>query len=167
MQFIDQAAAYSKKSVSVEQAVQSGRAKLRLDADTDKLAQCFRPELEIANAFDAGIDERLRFFELSTPDKLDLLIDELLPGFYHADLLPATGRDSWIVRFLVDGDVHRTLLIDADGIHRVEEDHDQDAAMELETDIMTLLAMLRSIIADYHLKTPAVTNPSIAAFRTR
>jgi len=91
MQFIDQAAAYSKKSISLEQAIQSGRAKLVLQPGAEKLALCFRPELEIANAFDARIDARLRFFDLSTPAKLDLLIDELLPEFFHLDLLPGLG----------------------------------------------------------------------------
>lgn len=162
MQFIDQAPAYSRKSISLARAVETGRAKLTVQPDAENLAHCFKPELKIANAFDAGIDARLKFFELSTPAKLDLLIDELLPGFFHADLLPLTGRDSWVVHFLVDGNVNRTLMVDADGIRAIEHDPDADPAIELETDIMTLLALLRSVIADYHLKNPAVTNASIA-----
>lgn len=133
-----------------------------MEKGAEKLALCFRPELEIANAFDARIDARLRFFELSTPAKLDLLIGELLPKFFHADLLPLTGRDSWSLRFLVDGDVDRTLVVDASGLRAVDTGQGGDPAFELETDIMTLLAMLRSVIADFHLKTPAVTNPNIA-----
>lgn len=162
MQFIDQAAAYSQKSISLTKAVDAGRAKLSAAPDAEKLALCFRPALKVASAFDTSIDARLKFFELSTLAKLDLLIEELLPGFFHADLLPLTGRDSWTVRFVIDADVHRTLFMDATGIRAIEDGQDTDPAIELETDVMTLLAILRSVIAEYHLKTPAVTNPSIA-----
>jgi len=81
MQFIDQASACLDEPISQEQADQSSRAKLTLAPGTEKLAVCFRSELEIANAFDARTDARLRFFNLSSPAKLDLLIDELLPEF--------------------------------------------------------------------------------------
>ena len=154
MQFIDQSAAYSKKSISLANAVDAGRAKVEMQPGAEKLALCFRPELQVANAFDADINERLRFFELSTPEKLDLMIDELLPGFFHADLLPLTGGDRWSAHFVVDGDVHRTLIMDADGIRATEPAPDDISAFELETDIMTLLAILRATIADYHLNGP-------------
>ena len=67
MQFIDQSAAYSQKSIPLDQATQSGRAKLVAVHGSEKLVLCFRPELEIANAFDRAIDARLRFFALPTP----------------------------------------------------------------------------------------------------
>ncbi|MGR3660736.1 MAG: hypothetical protein ACU0CA_06035 [Paracoccaceae bacterium] len=157
MQFIDQAAAYTRKSISLEQALSSGRAKLTADPDWEKLAVCFRPELELANAFDRDIDARLSFKDLSTPAKLDLLIDELLPEFFHADLLALSGRDNWIVRFVVDGGIVRTLKIDSEGVHPVDG-QDWIATFELETDIMTLFAILRSVIADFHLNMPPETD---------
>jgi len=162
MQFIDQSAAYSKKSISLADAVAVGRAKMELQPGADKLALCLRPELGVANAFDAGINERLRFFDLTTPEKLDLMIDELLPGFFHANLLPLTGAESWSVHFVVDGDVHRTLIMDADGIRATEPGPDDIPAFELETDIMTLLAILRATIADFHLNAPDFPPAGIA-----
>ena len=163
MQFIDQSAAYSQKSISLERAIESGRVKMILQPGAEKLALCFRPELDVANAFDSAIDARLRFFELSTPEKLDLMIDELLPGFFHADLLPLTGRSSWSVLFVVDGDVHRTLTMDANGICATNPEQSESPAIELETDIMTLLALLRSVIADYHLNAPDFPPAGITA----
>jgi len=163
VQFIDQAPAYSQKSISLTKAIEGGRAKVNAVSGSEKLMQCFRPELEIANAFDRAIDARLRFFDLPTPDKLDLLIHELLPNFYHPEFLPLTGRDTWVVHFVVDGDVHRTLIMDADGIRPLESRPDEVPTIELETDVVTLLALLRSTIADFHLKTPDVTASSITA----
>jgi hypothetical protein len=163
VQFIDQAPAYSQKSISLTRAIDLGRAKINAEAGSENLMACFRPELKIATAFDTAVDARMRFFDLPTPDKLDLMINELLPGFYHPELLPLTGRDSWVVRFVVDGDVHRTLIMDADGIRTLEIGQDPVPAIELETDIMTLLALLRSTIADFHLNTPDVTASSITA----
>jgi len=154
MQFIDQSATYSKKSITLATALDSGRAKVTADPDAHKLNLCFRPELEVATAFDAAIDARLRFFDLPTPQKLDLFIDELLPGFYHADLLPLTGRESWTAHFVIDSNVRRTLIIDADGIRAIDPDPDLTPDFELETDIMTLLALLRAVIADFHLNAP-------------
>ncbi len=163
MQFIDQAPAYSQKSISLDKAIQLGRAKLTAEPGAEKLVLCLRPELAVANAFDRSINARLKFAELSTPDKLDLLIDELLPGFYHAELLPRTGRETWVVRFAIDGNVQRTLTMDGDGMRAIENDPDQTPDVELETDIITLMAMLRSVIAEFHLKTPSVTASSVSA----
>jgi hypothetical protein len=66
------------------------------------------------------------------------------------------------VRFVVDGDVHRTLQIDKDGIRASDPDPDSGPDIEIETDIVTLMAMLRSIIADYHTNNPAVRNAKVA-----
>jgi len=63
MQFIDQSATYSKKSITLTTAIETERAKVTADPDAHKLNICFRPELEVANAFDAAIDARLRFFD--------------------------------------------------------------------------------------------------------
>jgi len=150
MQFIDHSTAYVRKSISLTEAVQAGRAKLTASPEADKIAACFRPDAEIAAAFDKSIHARLRFDGLTTPEKLDLLIEELLPDFYHPELLPLTGRSQWIVRFLVDGEVSRPLMLDSRGIHAADT-LDRTPDIDLETDAMTLLAILRSIIADYHL----------------
>jgi len=155
MQFIDQAPDYKQKSITLNKAIGLGRAKLVAPQGSEKLLICFRPELDKANAFDRSISKRLAFNELSTPEKLDLLIKELLPTFYHPEFLPLTGQDTWVVHFLVDGSVHRTLQLDAEGIHTISS-QDCDPALELETDIMTLMAILRSTIANFHLNPPAV-----------
>lgn len=151
MQFIDQAPAYKTKSISLAQAIKSGRAKLTAEDGSEKLLASFRPELTVATAFDSQIDGRLRFNDLSTAEKLDLLIADLLPGFFHAELLPDTGRDNWAARFIIDGTVSRTVQIDADGV-RSTQAADITPAFELETDIMTLMAILRSVIAEFHLQ---------------
>jgi len=151
MQFIDQAPAYSVKSMSLASAVTAGRAKLTVDPGGARVAACFRPELDAANEFDRDINDRLSFNALSTPEKLDLMIAELLPRFFRADKLALTGRDRWVVSFLIDGSVSRYIECDADGVRPVS-DPDQPPAVELETDIMTLMAILRWIIAEFHLK---------------
>lgn len=153
MQFIDQSSAYNRKSISLHEAIAAERATLSADDDADQLAICFRPELKTAIAFDHQIDERVNFNELPTPEKLDLLIDELLPKFFHPDLLPLTGRDDWHVRFLIDGSVERVLHMDDRGLHNVTGS-DATPAIDLETDVVTLMAILRSIIADFHLHKP-------------
>ncbi|MHA6262360.1 hypothetical protein ACXYMO_04090 [Arenibacterium sp. CAU 1754] len=153
MQFIDQSSAYNRKSISLQQAIATERATLNADPDADKLVICFRPELKIAIAFDHDIDERVNFNDLPTPDKLDLLIDDLLPKFFHPDLLRLSGREEWYVRFLVDGSVERTLHLDDRGLHDVSGT-DVTPAIELETDVVTLLAILRAVIADFHLRRP-------------
>lgn len=162
MQFIDQSATYSKKSITLATAIETDRAKVTADPDAHRLNICFRPELEVANAFDAAIDARLRFFDLTTSQKLDLFIDDLLPGFFHPDLLPLTGRESWTAHFVVDANVHRTLIMDAKGIRAVDPDPNQTPDFEMETDIMTLLALLRAVIADFHLNTPDFPPAGIA-----
>lgn len=151
MQFIDQAQAYTAKSLSLEEAIRSGRAKLTSAPGSEKMLACFRPDLDVATAFDRNIDPRFRFNDLSTSAKLDLMIDELLPGFFHADLLPTTGRQVWNARFVIDGNVTRDLQIDPYGLH-VLDSIDEEPSFELETDVMTLMAILRSIIADFHTK---------------
>lgn len=162
MQFIDQSTTYSKKSITLATALETGRAKLTADPDAHKLNICFRPELEVANAFDTAIDARLRFFDLTTPQKLDLFIDELLPGFFHPDLLPLTGRDSWTAHFVVDANIHRTLIMDKDGIRSIDPAPGLTPDLEMETDIMTLLALLRAVIADFHLNAPDFPPAGIA-----
>ncbi|MGD9865379.1 MAG: hypothetical protein AB7S99_19420 [Pseudodonghicola sp.] len=163
MRFIDQPPAYNRKSLPLETAIALGRADLFMAEGSDRLAVCFRPRLEVANAFDRAIDARLKFNDLSTPEKLDLMIAELLPGFYHPEFLPLTGRTFWAVRFVVDGTVRRTLAMDAGGIRAIDDPRDgQDVvpAIELETDIMTLMAILRSFIAEFHRNpTPLPTIP--------
>lgn len=149
MQFIDQASGYAVKSMSLSKAVAAGRATLEMEPDGARVAACFRPALDAANAFDQEINERVKFNALTTPEKLDLMIAELLPRFFYADNFAKTGRDNWHVAFLVDGRVRRSLLIDADGVRAVE-DPTMPPAVEIETDIMTLMAILRSVIADYH-----------------
>lgn len=151
MQFIDQASAYNAKSLSLDQALKAGRAKLISTKGCEKMLACFHPDLESATGFDSNIDPKVKFNDMLTPDKLDLMIAKLLPGFYHADRLPNTGQDSWKARFVIDGNVVRTVQIDADGLRAVEND-DEDPAFELETDIMTLMAILRNVIAAVHTK---------------
>jgi len=85
-----------------------------------------------------------------------------LPGFFHANLLPLTGRDSWTAHFVVDGNVHRTLIMDAKGIRSIDPAPDNTPDFELETDIMTLLALLRAAIADFHLNAPDFPPAGIA-----
>ncbi len=160
MQFIDQSATYNRKSISLADAIKTGRANLFVAPGAEQLAKCFRPELSVAKGFDKSIDPRVKFADLSTPAKLDLMIDELLPGFFHPDLLAQTGRDTWQVRFVVDGDVQRDLHIDRDGIRA--GDPDRDPEIEVETDIVTLMAMLRAVIADYHTSNPKVRNAKVA-----
>ncbi|MCF6231688.1 MAG: hypothetical protein L3J36_01085 [Rhodobacteraceae bacterium] len=46
------------------------------------------PDLEIANAFDARVDARLKFNNLTTSAKLDLLINDLLPDFFTPECCP-------------------------------------------------------------------------------
>ena len=149
MQFIDQAPAYRHKSISLKKAVEMGRAKVSVAPECQQLGHCLRPELTVATGFDKRIDKKVKFNDLPTPEKLDLMITELLPDFYHADQLPQTGREAWVARFLVDGDVERILQMDATGLHVVDV-VEGEPDFELETDIMTLMAILRSVIAEYH-----------------
>ncbi len=151
MQFIDQASGYAVKSMSLNKAIAAGRATVQAEPDGARVAACFRPALDAATAFDRDINDRLRFNALSTPEKLDLMIAELLPRFFHAENLAKSGRDTWHVAFLIDGRVRRSLLIDAEGVRAVEKPP-IPPAVEIETDIMTLMAILRSVIADYHTK---------------
>lgn len=153
MQFIDQSAAYTRKSITLDKALDAGRAKITAAPGSEKLAICFRPELKVAIAFDLEIDDRVNFKTLPTPDKLDLMIDELLPRFFHPDLLPLTGREVWHVRFVIDGNHRRTLRLDDHGLHDVSGE-DPEAEVELETDILTLLALLRAQIAEFHHTRP-------------
>ena len=153
MQFIDQSAAYTQKSITLEKALSTNRAKMTAGPGADALAQCFRPDLKTAIAFDLDIDERLEFNALSTPEKLDLLIDELLPKFFHPDLLALTEQPIWHVRFVVDGSVERTLQLDDLGLHDVSSE-ELEPDIEFETDVLTLLALLRSAIAEFHVKQP-------------
>ena len=149
MQFIDQAPAYKHKSISLKKAVEMGRAKVTIAPECQQLGHCFHPELTAATGFDKRIDKKVKFNDLPTPEKLDLMIGELLPEFYHADQLPQTGREAWMARFLIDGDVERVLRMDAAGLQVVDAT-DETPDFELETDIMTLMAILRSVIAEYH-----------------
>lgn len=149
MQFIDQAPAYTAKSMSLAKAIENGRAMVALEPGGEKVAACFQPRLDAANEFDREINNRVNFNALPTPEKLDLMIDELLPRFFCADKFAKTGRDRWIVSFLIDGSVLRSLEIDADGVRAIENPN-LPPAFALETDIMTLMAILRSVIADYH-----------------
>ncbi|MCB1342311.1 MAG: hypothetical protein KDK24_14835 [Pseudooceanicola sp.] len=153
MQFIDQAPAYKRKSITFAKAVAQGRARVKAETDADRLAVCFRPDLKTAIAFDMDIEDRLDFNALSTSEKADLLIDELLPKFCHPDLLPLTGRSAWHVRFVIDGTVERTLRFDDRGLHDVSHE-DAWPEIEIETDILTLLAMLRAEIARFHMTKP-------------
>ncbi|WP_316774124.1 hypothetical protein [Sedimentitalea todarodis] len=137
--------------MSLNTAIVAGRATLQMEPDGARIAACFRPTLEAANSFDREINERLKFNALTTPEKLDLMIAELLPRFFYADNFAKTGRDIWHVAFLVDGRHRRSLLIDADGVRAVD-DPTIPPAVEIETDIMTLMAILRSVIAEYHTK---------------
>lgn len=153
MQFIDQSPAYKRKSISFGKAVEANRVKLTAEAGSEKLAICFRPDLKTAIAFDLDIDERLDFNSLSTSEKIDLLIDDLLPKFCYPDLLPLTGRSVWNVRFVIDGTVERTLRFDEFGLHDVSHE-DVWPEIEIETDVVTLLAMLRAEIARHHVTRP-------------
>lgn len=153
MQFIDQSAAYTQKSITLAQAVAAGRARVSAPEGAEKLAMCFRPELKVAIAFDLDIDERLDFNTLPAGEKLDLFAAELLPKFFHPDLIPITGRSEWHVRFVVDGSETRLLRMDGRGLHDVSH-QDRGADIEIETDMVTLLAMLRSVIAEFHHRKP-------------
>lgn len=153
MQFIDQSPAYRRKAITLKQAVADGRAALTAPEDAAALALCFRPELKIANAFDRSIDKRVKFNDLPTGDKLDLMIAELLPKIFHGELIAGTGRESWRVRFLVDGDVERILHMDADGIAPAPADG-RKPDVEIETDVITLMAILRAVIADFYRNPP-------------
>lgn len=149
MQFIDHAASYSKKSITLKQALADNRARLVAVKDAEDLVACFRPELKVAIAFDLDIEDRFDFNALPTPRKLDLMIDELLPRFFHPDLLALTSRPVWHVRFIVDGTNVRLLRLDENGLHNVSH-LDEPAQIELDTDIVTLLAILRAVIARFH-----------------
>ena len=153
MQFIDQSAAYNRKSITLEKAIATGRARVTSAPGAEALMVAFRPELRLAIAFDLDIDERVTFNDLPTAEKIDLLIDELLPRFFHPDLLVLTGRDVWHVRFVIDGSHRRTLRLDDRGLHDVSRD-DPPAEVELETDILTLMALLRAQIAEFHHTRP-------------
>ena len=83
-----------------------------------------------------------------------MLVDELLPKFFHPDLVVLTGRSVWHVRFVVDGTVERTLRLDDMGVHDVSHEPDIWPEIEIETDILTLLAMLRAEIARFHMTKP-------------
>lgn len=163
MRFIDQTPAYSRKSLPLETAIALGRTDLFMAEDSNRLAVCFRPRLKVANAFDRAIDARVTFNDVTIPEKLDLMIAGLLPGFYHPEFLPLTGRTFWAVRFVVDGAVRRTLAMDAEGIRAIDgpvNGQDVVPALELETDIMTLMAILRAFIAAFHRNpTPLPTVP--------
>ena len=154
MQFIDQSSAYTRKSLPFTKAVAANRAKVIAEAGSDKLAICFRPELKTALAFDLDVEDRFDFNALPTAQKVDLLIDELLPRFFHPDLVVLTGRSVWHVRFVVDGTVERTLRLDDMGVHDVSHEPDIWPEIEIETDILTLLAMLRAEIARFHMTKP-------------
>ncbi len=149
MQFIDQAPPYKIKSLSLDKAIRAGRARLTLGDGGGNAVLCFRPELKEATAFDREINDRVDFNALPTERKLDLMIEELLPRFFHIDKLALTGRDSWLGLFLIDGRVERRVLVDGDGVRAVQTS-DRVPDFEMETDIMTLMAILRSLIADFH-----------------
>lgn len=151
MQFIDQAAAYAVKSMSLSKAIRAGRATLTVTSGGAGAVSCFRPALKDATAFDRDINERLDFNALPTPEKLDLMITELLPRFFRTDKMLQSGRGSWLGAFLIDGRVERYVLADKDGVHSVEPS-DRSPDFELETDIVTLMAILRSVIADFHTR---------------
>ncbi len=161
MQFIDQSAAYNRKSITLQKAISAGRAKMSSKPGIERLAMCFRPELKVAISFDLDIEDRLVFDELSTPDKLDLMIDELLPRFFHPDILVLTGKTVWYAKFVVDGSVERLLRMDDRGLHNVTG-QSIPADVEIETDIMTLLAMLRAAIAQYHVLRPPYPDLPVA-----
>ena len=153
MQFIDQSADYRKKSVTLGAAVKDGRAQVVAPEGAETLALCFRPELRLANEFDRSINERVTFNDLPTDEKLDLMTAELLPKIYHPALLKQTGKDSWRVRFLVDGSVERVLHMDGDGVGHAPAD-ERAPDVEIETDVVTLMAMLRAAIADFFHNPP-------------
>lgn len=155
MQFIDQSAAYTRKSITLDHALTTGRARIGAHNGSDKLAICFRPELKVAIAFDLDIDDRVDFNALPTTEKMDLMIDDLIPNFFHPDLLPLSGQDVWYVRFIIDGTVVRTLRFDDHSAYNVSHALlDAEPDIELETDIVTLLALLRAEIARFHHTRP-------------
>ena len=153
MQFIDHATPYNRKSITLGRALEDERARLIAVPDADRLMICFRPDLKQAMAFDRDIDERLEFKALSTAEKLDLMIEELLPLFFHPDLLVLTGREIWHARLIVDGSVERLLRMDDRGLHDATGSV-VAAEIELETDAITLLALLRAEIAKFHHTRP-------------
>lgn len=161
MQFIDQSAAYTRKSITLDKALAAGRLKMTTTPGVERLATCFRPELKVAISFDLDIDERLDFNALSTADKLDLMIDELLPRFFHPDILVLTGKAVWYARFIVDGTVERLIRMDDGGLHDATGQK-MRADVEFETDVMTLLALLRSEIAQYHHLRPPYPDLPVA-----
>ena len=161
MQFIDQSAAYNRKSITLDKALSAGRIKMSTTPGVERLAMCFRPELKVAISFDLDIDERLDFNALSTADKLDLMIDELLPRFFHPDILVLTGKTVWYARFVVDGTVDRMIRMDDVGLHDVTGQN-VHPDVEFETDIMTLLALLRSEIAQFHHLRPPYPDLPVA-----
>jgi hypothetical protein len=163
MQFIDHASSYNKKSITLDRALAENRIRLDFEPGAEKLAQCFRPELKIAIAFDLEIEDRVKFNALPTNEKLDLLIDELLPRFFHPGLLLLTDRPVWHVRFVVDGQHVRVLRLDAFGLHLVPDDMNS-ADVEIDTDIVTLLALLRALIAEFHYTRPAYPELPQSAF---
>lgn len=154
MQFIDHAARFNRKSITLERALAEDRIKIAYQPGAEDLAQCFRPELKIAIAFDLEIEDRLKFNALPTGDKLDLLIDELLPRFFHPDLLILTDRPVWYIRFVVDGKFVRVLRLDEFGLH-VDSRELDSPDVDIDTDIVTLLALLRALIAEFHYTKPA------------
>lgn len=149
MQFIDQSAAYSVKSISLSKAISSGRAHLSVSPGGAKAVTCFCPGLHAATEFDREINEKLKFNALPTAEKLDLMIAELLPRFFRAEKVEQSGRKSWLALFLIDGRIERRLLVNQDGVSVVSAT-ERKPDFELETDITTLMAILRSIIADFH-----------------
>ena len=151
MQFIDQAAEYRVKSISLDKAIQLGRANLTVAPGGGKAVTCFRPELDAATGFDKDINEKVDFNALPTAEKLDLMIENLLPRFFRADKFENSGRDCWCARFLIDGRIERFVIVDKDGVRAIDG-LNQTADFELETDVMTLMAILRSVIADFHTR---------------
>jgi hypothetical protein len=67
----------------------------------------------------------------------------------------------------VDGTARRTLEIDANGVRATKDDPNQSPDIEVETDVVTLMAMLRSVIAEYHTNKPMkVLNAKVAGLNT-
>ena len=154
MQFIDQSRAYARKAVTLDQALLEGRARLRAAPGSEAVLEASRPDRQVALAFDRAIHDRVDFDALSTPEKCDLMIGELLPGFFRPEDLDKTGRTLWRLSFTVDGFVTRHLELSAAGI-AVVPSGTRAADIEIETDIVTLMAMLRAFIAQHHRRTRA------------
>ena len=162
MQFIDQSRNFASKSLSVQEAIISGRARIDAKPGIENLIACFVPDLASADAFDRRIDTRVDFFGLSPAAQLDLLISDLLPQIFHADAMRGGALDTWTVRIVIDGETVRVLRFDGTGLSAVSVETAADAT--IETDMVTGLAMLRWCIAQYHRTGSLLMAPGAMTF---